>query len=336
MEISEKELKASLDRTEQRRVRAKEIRRRQMRGAALGVVIVLVVLGALLLGVTAGSGPGAPPLLLAVTWPHGETEAPLAPQHVKSGATLLFKSGQAIKVTLPEPEKWNAHWTTPDVTNDGDAFDWTPSGQESTLTARVRAETSGSKKLLSWLWPAREITLRGVAGQTPKDKHLADSGFVHEIAAPESGVWLHFRTMARKATVRFDDRGVKAFGEAAAQLGAPTANAATAESEVWQLVPSFTGGETMSPDDTGTNAVLKTAHPAADAKRAFKILDRLAPKATIKVVVEEGTSEGAAGAVGEARFRLAFDDKGKRYEWVQKPGAEKAEPQDWLKEGPGE
>ena len=324
MVISEKELKASLERTEQRRARAREIRRRQMRRIAFGVVVLLIVVGAVLLGMSAGGPQNVPPGLLAVTWPHGEAEAPPPPQHVKSGATLLIKSGQALKIALPEPEKWSAHWTTPDVASDGDAFDWTPGVEQATVTARVRAELSGSKRLLAWFFPAREITLHGVAGQTPKE--FADSGFVHEIEAPDGGVWLHFRTLARKALVRFDDRAVKVYGEAAAQIGSPNASA-TAESEVWQVIPAFDAAK-PAPGDMGSYAVLKTASPATDARRAFRILDRLAPRATIKVIVEEGKPGGA----GEARFRLSFDDKGQRYVWVQRAGAAKAEPQDWLKD----
>ena len=320
MVISEQELQASLEKTEQRRQHARELRRRQLLKGALAVLAVLIVLGATVLGVVAGAGSTPPPGVLAVTWPHGENAGALNAQHVTDGTSLLVKSGQPLKVSLPDASKWDAQWTTPDVSNGGPSFDWTPSGDGAKLTATLRARLTGWKKLLAWRWPSSNVTLHGVAGKAPTAAPA--TGFLHEISAPEAGVWMHYRVLAKRAEVRYDDRAVKAFGETAGRMALPTADAATADTEVWQLIPAFEGDKPL-PGDIGTYAKLKSENPLADAKTAFKELDRLAPKATIKVIVAEGTP-------GTARFRLSFDDKGKRYVWVHKAGATKATPQDWL------
>jgi hypothetical protein len=322
MDISDSQLQASLERTARRRAEARDRQRRQMRNIALAVLAVVVVLGALVAGIAAGGEKAMPPEVVAVTWPHGENQPPLPSQFVANGATLLIKNGQPLRVSLPDAAKWDASWRTPEVQTNGDSFDWTPTNAPSTLTVSARAKLAGWKKLLAWRWPSREITLKGIAGKTPGNGDAG--GFLHEVEAPDAGLWLHNRVMARKALLRYDDRALKVLGEAAAQLDAAAGDAATATSAIWQLIPAFDGGE-LSPGDTGTNALLKTENPAQDAREAFKILDRLAPKATIKVIVEEGSP----GASGEARFRLSFDDKGGRFVWVQAAGADKATPQDW-------
>ena len=56
MVISEEELQASLHKTEQRRQQAREKRRRQWLRAGVIALVVLVVVGATFLGITAGSG----------------------------------------------------------------------------------------------------------------------------------------------------------------------------------------------------------------------------------------------------------------------------------------
>jgi hypothetical protein len=125
--------------------------------------------------------------------------------------------------------------------------------------------------------------------------------------------------------VRYDERALQAFGTVAEQLGHSQGDSATADEPVWQLIPSFTGDKAL-PGDIGTSALLKTAQPSEDARRAFQILNRLVPEATIKVIVEKGKP----GDPGEARFRLSFDDKGGRFVWVQNQGNEESEPEDWL------
>ncbi len=322
MVISDEELQASLNRTEQRRQQAREKRRRQWIKSGLIALVVFIVIGATLLGMMAGSGSTPPPGVLAITWPHGENAGQLPAQHVTDGTTLLVKPGQPLKVSLPDAAKWDAQWTTPDVSNGGSHFDWTPGGDGAKLTAKLRARLTGWKKLLAWRWPSREVTLHGMAGQAPTAAPA--TGFLHEIAAPDAGVWLHFRVLAKGDNVRFDDRAIMAFGKVADQIAAPVADAVTADTDVWQLLPSFDGDKTL-PGDIGTYAILKTENPAEDAKAAFKALDVLVPTATIKVIVEEGTP-------GAARFRLSFDDKGRRYVWMQKAGDSKAEPQDWLED----
>jgi hypothetical protein len=127
---------------------------------------------------------------------------------------------------------------------------------------------------------------------------------------------MHYRVLAKRARVRFDDRAIKAFGEVAAQMQPSGGNA-----PVWQLVPGF-DSEAPAPGDSGTYALLKTANPALDAKQAFQILDRALPRATIKVIVDEADKE--------ARFRLSFDDKGQRYVWVRQSGSDGAKPEEWL------
>lgn len=322
MVISEQELQASLDKTELRRQHAREKRRRQLLKAALTALAVFIVIGAMLVGVMAGAGSTPPPGVLAVTWPHGENSGQLPAQHVTDGVTLLVKPGQPLKVALPDATKWDAQWTTPDVSNGGSNFDWTPAGDGAKLSAKLRARLTGWKKLLAWRWPSREVTLHGMAGQAPTSAPA--TGFLHEITAPDAGVWLHFRVLAKRANVRFDDRAVMAFGKVADQIAAPVADAATADTDVWQVIPAFDGDKPL-PGDIGTYAILKTENPAVDAKAAFKALDVLAPKATIKVIVEEGTP-------GAARFRISFDDKGRRYVWMQKAGDSKAKTQDWLED----
>lgn len=319
MDISEKEVQASLRRTEERREQAREMRRRQMRKVWLGVLAFAIVVGALFLGMTSGGEKQMPPPIVAVTWPHGENEPALPAQHVTDGATLLFKPGQPLQVALPETGKWDAEWTTADVRNIGDSFDWTPAGAEAKLTVRLRTHLTGWRKLLAWRWPTREITLHGVAGSSPTEAPAG--GFLHEIQAPEAGQWMHFRTVAKRAKVRYDVRAIKAYGEVAAQIGSVGADAATADTEVWQLIPAF-DRDAPHAGDIGTYAMLKTANAAEDAKRAFQILDRIVPTATIKVIVNQSDNE--------ARFRLSFDDKAQRYVWVQQAGTDKAEPQDWL------
>ena len=321
MDISEKEIQASLHRTEKRREQAREIRRRQMRKVWLGVLAFAIVVSALFLGITSGGEKQTPPPVLSVIWPHGENEPALPAQHVTDGTTLLIKSGQPVKVALPEAGKWDAVWATADVKNIGDSFDWTPSGADAKLTVRLRAHLSGWKKLMAWRWPSREITLHGVAGTTPTQAPAG--GFLHEIQAPEAGMWLHFRTVAKRAKVRYDVRAIKAYGETAAQMQPVGADAATADSEIWQLIPAFDSDRPHA-GDIGTYAMLKTSDPSTDAKRAFQVLDKIAPRATIKVIVNQSD--------GEARFRLSFDDKAQRYVWVQQAGTSSAEPQDWLEE----
>ena len=168
----------------------------------------------------------------------------------------------------------------------------------------------------------REIHLRGVAGT------LLESGdnLRHEVETPSGGLWLANRTLA-KVPVRYDERALEAFGHVAAQIKQTQGDSATADAMVWQLIPAFTGDEAL-PNDKGTSALLKTAQPAEDARKAFRILNRLVPKATIKVIVEKVKTGGAA----EARFRLSFDDRGGRFVWVQTQGVEDAEPEDWLAE----
>src|SRR5688572_5319935 len=108
MDISEKEVQASLRRTEERREQAREIRRSQMRKVWLGVLAFAIVVGALFLGTTSGGQKQMPPPVLALTWPHGENESGLPAQHVTDGATLLIKPGQPLKLALPETGKWDA------------------------------------------------------------------------------------------------------------------------------------------------------------------------------------------------------------------------------------
>ncbi len=245
---------------------------------------------------------------VALTWPHGENEMPLAAQLIGDGATLLVKAGQPLHFAVPQADTWDVTWKTADVQTSGDTFDWTPSGSSGELTVSIQARLTGWRKTFSFGQPTREIHLRGLAGATPQN--VDGKGFLHEIETPAGGIWMHNRVMA-KVPLRYDDRAIKAFGEVANQLGEKQSDAVTPASPVWQLIPAFSGEKAL-PHDTGTNALLKTTNPAGEARKAFEILDRLEPKATIKVIVEQGIK-----APSEARFRLSFDDKGGRFVWVQ-------------------
>lgn len=313
MDISEREINESLSRTESRLAGARKARRKQLQAFGLGLATLVVLGGALVLGVVSGGGNNLAPDVLLVRWPHGEDDRPLGEQHVKHGATVLFHGGQVLAVGLPEPGRWDAVWTTPDVRSTGDSFDWTPTGTTSRVTATIRAQLPGWKNSLASFWPARTVEIHAVESQSPQ---LAGGGaFLREIAAPEEGAWLHFR-VAAKGRVRFDERAVKILGEAAAQLAPASHDAATTDTLVWQVTPAF-GAGAMAENETGTNAELVAE---IEPREALRLLDQAAPRETIKVIVAEGEP---------ARVRVAFDGKGRRFVWERKSGAAQAEPQDW-------
>ncbi len=328
MDISDSQVERSLERTEQRRLEAVAARKRQKRNIIIGLVllVLLIVAGGITLGALAGRQ--VPKVsTVALTWPHGEKEAALDAQVIGDGATLLIKAGQPLHFSVAQSDTWNVTWKTADVLSSGDAFDWTPSSSSGELTASIQPRLTGWKKTFAFGQPTREIHLHGLAGTTLQS--TGGNGFLHNIETPAGGIWLHNRVLA-KAPVRYNDRAIKTLGTVANQLGEKQSDAVTADSALWQLIPNFTGDKPV-PNDNGTNALLKTANPAEDAQKAFKILDRLEPKATIKVIVEMGVN-----APSEARFRLSFDNKGGRFVWVQGPDDEKAKLQNWLDEKPND
>lgn len=344
MDISDSQIQRSLERTEKRKLEAAQRRRRQKRNILLALLAVVVAGGALAMGITAGGQP--PPVsALTVTWPHGENEAALEPQRIADGSIVLIKPGQSLRIGVPQAKDIDVAWKTSDVQSAGESFDWTPAGESSDLTATISPRLSGWRKALAWTQPSRELHIQGLAGSStikPSDDSASGStasgnttavspvtdntavedaeGFIHEIETPVNGMWLHNRVLT-KMPVRFDDRAIKILGESAAQLGG---TAKATDAEVWEVVPAFSGDK-IAPGDEGTYALLKTAQPVDDARKALKILDRLEPKATLKVIVKEGTAGGAC-------FRLSFDGKGGRFVWVQAEGETKATPQDWMKE----
>ena len=325
MDISDSQVERSLERTEQRRLEAEAARKRQKTALFMGaaLLVLLIVVGGMALG--ALSGRQKPNVTtVALTWPHGEKEVPLEAQNVGDGATLLIKSGQPLRLNLPQSDVWDVSWKTSDVQTAGTNFDWAPSGSSGEVTAVIKPHLTGWKKLFSFGQITREIRLLGLAGTAPQA--VKNSGFLHDIETPAGGLWLHYRVLA-KVPVRYDDRAVKAFGEVANQLGNKQSDTLAPDAPLWLLIPAFSGEKSV-PNDNGTNALLKTENPAADARKAFTILNRLEPKATIKVIVENDKN----GAAGEARFRLSFDDKGGRFVWVRGEGNEKATPQNWMKE----
>ncbi|HEY0073567.1 MAG TPA: hypothetical protein VGB77_05650 [Abditibacteriaceae bacterium] len=319
MDISDSQIERSLARTERRHAEAIATRRRQKRNATLGLVllVVLVVLGGMFLG--ARSGSQAPVVSTVVlTWPMKDAATPQ--QFIADGATLLIKKGQALNLSVPQANVWDAVWKAGTVQTKGDSYVWKPQGHSSHLTVEIRPRWTGWRKLFSWSRPMREIHLRGLAG-TPLE---SGDNSRHEVETPTGGLWLANRTLA-KVPVRYDERALQVLSSVAQNLGQSQGDSATADEPVWQLIPSFTGDKAL-PGDIGTSALLKTAQPAEDARRAFQILNRTVPKATIKVIVEKGKP----GDPGEARFRLSFDDKGGRFVWVQNQGNEESEPEDWL------
>lgn len=324
MDISDSQLEKSLERTEKRRLEAQAARSRQKRNiilAGVGVVLV-VVLGGMAMG--ALSGAQKPKITtVALTWPHGEKEVELDAQQVGDGATILIKAGQPLPLAVSPKDTWDVTWKTADVQIKGDTYDWTPTGNSSDVTTSIRPRLSGWKKLLSFGLQTREIRLRGLAGTAPAG---VQGGFLHDIETPAGGLWLHYRVLA-DAPVRYDDRAIKAFGEAANQLGKKQSDAVTSNTPIWKITPAFSGDKAV-PNDTGTNAILLTDNLVADAKKAFTILNRLESKATIKVIVDENKS----GAAGAARFRLSFDGKSGRFVWVQGAGKTKAQPEDWTED----
>lgn len=328
MDISDSQVERSLERTEQRRLEAVAARKKQKRNIILGLVllVLLIVVSGVVLG--ALSGRRVPPVsTLALTWPHGEKESALDAQLVGDGATLLIKAGQPLRLAVPQSDTWDVTWKNADVQTSGDSFDWTPSGGSATLTAQIRPRLTGWRKTFSFGQPTREIRLVGLAGTAAPG--ATGNGFLHDIETPSGGLWLHYRVLA-KVPLRYDDRAIKVLGEVANQLGDKQSDALTPDSPAWQLIPAFSDDK-PAPNDNGTNALLQTMNPVEDARKAFVILNRLAPKATIKVIVEK-----AKGSSGEARFRLSFDDKGGRFVWVQGAADDKAKPEDWLEEAPVE
>ena len=319
MDISDSQIERSLARTERRHAEAVATRRRQKRNATLVLLllVVFVVLGGMLLGARSGSQvPSVSTVVLA--WPMKDAPAPQ--QFIADGATVLLKQSQALNLSVPQANVWDAVWKMGNLQTEGDSYVWKPQGNSSHLTVEIRPHWTGWRKLFSWSRPVREIHLRGLAGT------LLESGDSsrHEVETPTGGLWLAYRTLA-KVPVRYDERALQALSSVAQNLGQSQGDNATADEPVWQLIPSFTGDKAL-PGDMGTSALLKTAQPSEDARRAFQILNRTVPKATIKVIVEKGKP----GDPGEARFRLSFDDKGGRFVWVQNQGNEKAEPEDWL------
>ena len=133
-------------RKEDSRARRQSALKRNAAGALLFVVLAVVVIR--------WCSPQAPPL--RVVWPNTEK---LGEARLQSGSTLLLRSGQPFSVSPVSATKWDVSWSYSDAKGEGFPVTWSPSGNFDTLEMTCRPRAAGWQRLVSWLWPARFVSL---------------------------------------------------------------------------------------------------------------------------------------------------------------------------------
>lgn len=310
--ISQERLKASLRRTEQRLANSRARRSRQQRNVALAIIAVSCVLLAVSALIRARREVPPAPLLL-VTWPK-----PKLQQKLPGGSTVLARPGQSFRITVDNAAAWTLQWHSADVTSKGPTTLWSPTASNSTLTVYCRATATGWRRIVSWLWPTRTVSLTAQVGSATK--------FHYEIAPPRGGLWVYPLIYADRP-VHWDERALPQLMQAT-WLMSP--RLATAPSQpLWTLVPSFEtqpAGAKPAAADPGTYARLWSAQPQDDLPRLCRLIAQVNAGESIKYIVRLRARNKQQP---EGILRVAFDGKAQRGGWVKSADQSTAEVVEW-------
>lgn len=295
-QLSPAKLKASLLRSEQRRASARARRHRQWRNLA-GFVTLFALCGLALwrLNQERHGGPSAPSLV--IIWPNANQ-----PQRAVSGSLLLGREGQSFTITVPNPDAWRLQWVTSDTIAQGQNMVWQPTQDGAILTAHCHSVATGWKRLVTWLWPERQVTLQSRLA-------TSISGRRYKITPPRGGLWL-FPFIRAEVPIAWDEHALP-FLLTAPQP--PTASNGLSPL-LWTIVPSFNGAAPTA-GDTGTYAKFLGAHPETVVPTLARQIARAEPKASIRFLISLG---GDAKQPGEGILRLAFDGKGEHSGWIKR------------------